>query len=115
MHEPFRAVCETKRIMAKTTRSRAAVTASVPAVSSFVAQSRTPHNRCVRFMFGFAAALRNTRLQAARYGLTRAGLPPADRASFRWRLPPIQSLYRRARSARRKTLPARLVVCTERD
>ena len=30
---------------------------------------------------------RNTRFQAARYGLTWAGLAPADRASFAWRLP----------------------------
>jgi len=33
-------------------------------------------------VFGVAAASRNTRFQAARYGLTWAGLAPADRASF---------------------------------
>jgi hypothetical protein len=47
-----------------------------------VAQSHTPRNRYVRFVFGVAAASRNTRFQAARYGLTWAGLAPADRASF---------------------------------
>jgi hypothetical protein len=45
-------------------------------------------------VFGIAAASRNTRFQAARYGLTRAGLAPADRASFGWRLP-IRSPRRR--------------------
>jgi hypothetical protein len=35
---------------------------------------------------GVAAASRNTRFQAARYGFTWAGLAPADRASFAWRL-----------------------------
>jgi hypothetical protein len=33
-------------------------------------------------VFGVAAASRNTRYQAARYGFTWAGLAPADRASF---------------------------------
>ena len=47
-----------------------------------MAQSHTPRNRYVRFVFGVAAASRNTRFQAARYGLTWAGLAPADRASF---------------------------------
>jgi hypothetical protein len=37
-------------------------------------------------VFGIAAASRNTRFQAARYGLTWAGLAPADRASFGLRL-----------------------------
>jgi hypothetical protein len=37
-------------------------------------------------VFGVAAASRNTRFQAARYGFTWAGLAPADRASFAWRL-----------------------------
>jgi hypothetical protein len=35
---------------------------------------------------GVAAASRNTHFQAARYGFTWAGLAPADRASFAWRL-----------------------------
>ena len=47
-----------------------------------MAHSHTPRNRCVRFVFGVAAASRNTRFQAARYGFTWAGLAPADRASF---------------------------------
>jgi hypothetical protein len=47
-----------------------------------VAHSHTPRNRCVRFVFGIAAASRNTRFRAARCGLTWAGLAPADRASF---------------------------------
>ena len=47
-----------------------------------MAHSHTPRNRCVRFVFGVAAASRNTRFQAARYGLTWAGLAPADRISF---------------------------------
>jgi len=51
-----------------------------------VAHSHTPRNGCVRFVFGIAAASRNTRFRAARYGPTQAGLAPADRASFGWRL-----------------------------
>ena len=47
-----------------------------------MAHSHTPRTRCVRFVFGVTAASRNTRFQAARYGLTWAGLAPADRASF---------------------------------
>jgi hypothetical protein len=43
-------------------------------------------------VFGVAAASRNTRFQAARYGLTWAGLSPADRASFAWRLPSLDDL-----------------------
>jgi hypothetical protein len=38
-------------------------------------------------VFGVTAASRNTRFQAARYGITWTGLAPADRASFGWRLP----------------------------
>ena len=57
-----------------------------------VAQSHTPRNRYVRFVFGAAAASRNTRFQATRYGLTWAGLAPADRASFAWRLPSFDHL-----------------------
>jgi hypothetical protein len=40
-------------------------------------------------VFGVAAASRNTRFQAARYGLTWVGLAPTDRASFAWRLPSL--------------------------
>jgi hypothetical protein len=43
-------------------------------------------------VFGVTAASRNTRFQAARYGLTWAGLAPADRASFGWRLPSLDHL-----------------------
>src|ERR1700694_726276 len=35
----------------------------------FGAQSHTPRNRCVRFVFGIAAASRNTRFQAACWAL----------------------------------------------
>jgi len=45
---------------------------------------------------GVAAASRNTRFQAARYGLTWVGLTPTDRASFAWRLPSFDLIrYRR--------------------
>ncbi len=57
-----------------------------------MAQSHTPRNRCVRFVFGVTAASRNTRFQAARYGLTWVGLAPTDRASFAWRLPSFDHL-----------------------
>jgi hypothetical protein len=43
-------------------------------------------------VFGVTAASRNTRFQAARYGLTWAGLAPADRASLAWRLPSFDHL-----------------------
>src|SRR5215510_8960926 len=39
-----------------------------------------------RFVFGVAAASRNTRFQAARYDLNWVGPAPADRASSAWRL-----------------------------
>jgi hypothetical protein len=55
-------------------------------------------------VFGIAAASRNTRFQAARYGLTWAGLPPADRASFGWRL-------RRGRDASCLAPPAQFRTC----
>ena len=43
-----------------------------------MAHSHTPCNRCVRFVFGIAAASRNTRFQAARYGLpSRPGELPS--------------------------------------
>jgi len=43
-------------------------------------------------VFGVTAASRNTRFQAARYGLTWVGLAPTDRASFAWRLPSFDHL-----------------------
>ena len=59
-----------------------------------MAHSHTPRNSCVRFVFGVAAASRNTRFQAARYGLTWVGLAPTDRASFAWRLPSFNHFVR---------------------
>src|SRR5215472_883770 len=64
----------------------------LPRFHHFGAQSHTPRTRCVRFVFGVAAASRNTRFQAARYGLTWVGLAPTDRASFAWRLPSLDHL-----------------------
>src|SRR5262245_4643639 len=64
-----------------------------------------------------AAASRNTRLQAARYAFTWAGLAPADRASFAWRLPsfdhPVGSgqQRRRHREAERRPDSQRHQAC----
>ena len=66
----------------------------------FVAQSHTPRNSCVRFVFGVATASRNTRFQAARYG-PWVGLAPADRASFAWRLPSLDHLVGTAKERQR--------------
>src|SRR5262249_36980700 len=52
-------------------------TVSAPAISSFRGSIPHPTQR-----FGVTAASRNTRFQAARYGLTWVGLAPTDRASF---------------------------------
>jgi hypothetical protein len=73
----------------------------LPRFHHFVAQSHTPRISSVRFVFGVAAASRNTRFQAARYGLTWAGLAPADRASFAWRLPSLDHLVGGHKQARR--------------
>jgi hypothetical protein len=43
----------------------------------FEAQSHTPSDRCVRFAVAVTDACATLRYRAARYGLTRAGLPPA--------------------------------------
>ena len=67
-----------------------------------MAHSHTPRNRCVRFVFGVAAFSRNTRFQAARYDLTWAGLAPADRASFAWRLQLLDHLVGDCEYARRE-------------
>ena len=48
-----------------------------------MAQSHTPLNRCVRFVFGVAAASRNTRFQAACEALPAPDLHRLDRTSFR--------------------------------
>ena len=66
-----------------------------------MAQSHTPRNRCVRFVFGVTAASRNTRFQAVRYDLTWAGLAPADRASLAWRLPSFDHLVDAGKQRRR--------------
>jgi hypothetical protein len=72
---------------------------SAPAISSF--RGSIPHpNSCVRFVFGVATASRNTRFQAARYG-PWVGLAPADRASFAWRLPPLDHLVGTAKERQR--------------
>ena len=58
---------------------------TVSASASFLISelNRTPRRfRCVRFVALVASGSRNTRCRAARYDLTRAGLPPADRASL---------------------------------
>jgi hypothetical protein len=57
-------------------------TVSAPAITHYVAQSHTPRTRSVRFVAGVAVGSRNTRSQAARYGLTWTGLAPADHASL---------------------------------
>jgi hypothetical protein len=49
-------------------------------------------------VFGVTAASRNTRFQAASYGLTWVGLAPTDRASFAWRLPSLDHLVDAARA-----------------
>src|SRR5262249_29379997 len=64
----------------------------LPRVHHFVAHFHTPPTSCVLFVFGVTAASRNTRFQAARYGLAWVGLAPTDRASFAWRLPSFDHL-----------------------
>jgi hypothetical protein len=73
-----------------------------------VAHSHTPRNRCVRFVFGVAAASRNTRFQAARYGLTWAGLAPADRISFAGAFPHSITSSARASSVGGTSRPSAL-------
>jgi hypothetical protein len=57
----------------------------------FVAQSHTLRNRCVCFVFGVAAASRNTRFQAACWALPGPDLHRLDRTSFAWRTHSITS------------------------
>jgi hypothetical protein len=54
-------------------------TVSAPASRSFRGPLPHPRTRCVRFVFGVAAASRNTRFQAARYGLAADGRPLANK------------------------------------
>jgi hypothetical protein len=77
-----------------------------------VAHSHTPRNRCVRFVFGVAAASRNTRFQAARYGLTWAGLAPADRISFAGAFLHSITSSARASSVGGMSMPSALAVLT---
>src|ERR1700730_12226480 len=62
----------------------------------FGAQSHTPRNRCVRFVFGITAASRNTRFQAACWALPGPDLHrPIAPASLAPSLcPPYDALYR---------------------
>src|SRR5260221_12686109 len=53
--------------------------------SDFVAQSHSPHDRCVRFRPAVAGRACNTRYRAARYALPGRDSHPLDRASFAWR------------------------------
>jgi hypothetical protein len=54
-------------------------------LSDFVAQSHSPHDRCVRFSPAVAGRACNTRYRAARYALPGRDFHPLDRASFAWR------------------------------
>src|SRR5438876_11972897 len=63
-------------------------TVSAPASRSF--RGSLPHPTqplCTLRVRRHRRLTRNTRFQAVRYDLTWAGLAPADRASFAWRLP----------------------------
>ena len=75
-----------------------------------MAHSHTPRNSCVRFVFGIAAASRNTRLQAARCDLTWAGLAPADRASFAGAFPHSITSSARASSVGGTSRPSAFAV-----
>src|SRR5215813_4361872 len=98
----------TPRIAALHMLRSAVKTVSAPAISSFRGSIPHPRTRCVRFVFGVAAASRNTRFQAARYGLTWVGLAPTDRASFAWRLPSLDHLVGAGEQLRRQREPERL-------
>jgi hypothetical protein len=63
-------------------------------------------------VFGVAAASRNTRFQAARYGLTWVGLAPTDRASFAWRLPSLDHVGGGGLQRRRNDQAERLQHCS---
>jgi len=57
-------------------------TVSAPALNPFRGSITHPMQSLCTLRGPIAAGSRNTRFQAARYGLTCAGLTPADRASF---------------------------------
>ena len=59
-----------------------------------VAQSHTPRNRCATLRVRRYRRLTQHSLPGGLPGPTWAGLPPAERASFAWRLPLIRSLRR---------------------
>jgi len=66
-------------------------TISAPAISPFRGSIHTPRNSCVRFVFGIAAASRNTRLRVACWALpgpdSHRLIAPAD-----WHLPSLGHL-----------------------
>jgi hypothetical protein len=51
----------------------------------FVAQSHTPRNRCVRFVFSVTAASRNTRLLEHRDIVDAIATPAGSVLHHRWR------------------------------
>src|ERR1700730_1491124 len=72
---------------------------------SFVAQSHTPCNRCVRFATTVASG-HATLATKRTLPLTWAGLAPADRSSFAWRLPLLDHLVG-AREQHRRNFEAK--------
>src|SRR5262245_65359409 len=68
-------------------------TVSAPASSSFRGSLSYPmHPLCTLRVRRHRRLTQNTRFQVACYSLTCAGLSPADRASFAWRLPSLDHL-----------------------
>src|ERR1700704_3150256 len=81
----------------------------------FGAQSHTPRNRCVRFVFGIAAASRNTRFQAACWALpgpdlhrliAPASLAPSLCPPYANHLQTVRAFYWMALAARRSCGPS---------
>src|ERR1700732_2731839 len=74
----------------------------------FGAQSHTPRNRCVRFVFGIAAASRNTRFQAACWALPGPDLHrPIAPASL---APSLCAPYERHNRNNRLALPLSILI-----